>query len=63
MTITVIATVKDKNGINVMILLNHSIQYSNFHVLNPTANYNNYEWTIGMSSAYCIVMIFLFSTI
>jgi len=32
MTITVIVTVKDENGINLMILPNHSSQYSNCNV-------------------------------
>jgi len=34
MTITVVvATVNDENGTNLMILLNHSSQYSNCHVI------------------------------
>jgi len=33
MTITVVATVTDENGINLMILPNHSTQYSNCHVI------------------------------
>jgi len=33
MTITVVAPVKDENGINLMILLNHSSQYSNCNVI------------------------------
>jgi len=33
MTITVVTTVKDLGGINLMILLNHSSQYSNCHLI------------------------------
>jgi len=33
MTVTVVATVKDENGINLMILPNHSSQYTNCHVI------------------------------
>jgi len=44
MTITV-ATVKDENVINLMILRNHSSQHSNCHVI-PNYQLIMYEWTI-----------------